>query len=291
MSEQCPDILRCDPQNLRQAMSIHTRKITDACRDKDCVEDLRVYLTAGSQQTLDNAANVRVRSAELLHTYIDVEPVAFDRNHYCIDITFYYRILADAVVGTCRPAALSGLAVFSKRAVLCGEDSRAHIFTSDTRIGEADGCTLSSSSRPTAVVEVLDPMVLSSKVKDACECGTAESVTVQIPAGIRALFDEELTIPATIAACTSRWDSSPSSGWNGMCSWSCRWWNTPSQKRNAATARAAAPKTPAKCSAAFPSPPASSLPPAATGRKKLPAIGINNAAPKGFWPLGANSVI
>ena len=38
-------------------------------------------------------------------------------------------------------------------------------------------------------------MVLSSKVKDACECGTAESVTVQIPAGIRALFDEELTIP------------------------------------------------------------------------------------------------
>ncbi len=50
MSEQCPDILRCDPQDLRQAMSIHTRKITDACRDKDCVEDLRVYLTAGSQR-------------------------------------------------------------------------------------------------------------------------------------------------------------------------------------------------------------------------------------------------
>ena len=23
MSEQCPDILRCDPQNLRQAMSIY----------------------------------------------------------------------------------------------------------------------------------------------------------------------------------------------------------------------------------------------------------------------------
>ena len=157
MSEQCPDILRCDPQDLRQAMSIHTRKITDACRDKDCVEDLRVYLTVSSQETMDSAANVRVRSAQLLHTYIDVEPVAFDRNHYCIDITFYYRILADAVIGTCRPAALSGLAVFSKRAVLCGEDSRAHIFTSDTRIGEADGCTVSSSNRPTAVVEATAP--------------------------------------------------------------------------------------------------------------------------------------
>ncbi|MGM9549355.1 MAG: hypothetical protein ACI3V5_05875 [Faecousia sp.] len=195
MSEQCSDILRCNPQDLRQAMSIHTRKITDACRDKDCVEDLRVYLTCSSQQILDSAANVRVRSAELLYTYIDVEPVAFDRNHYCIDITFYYRILADAVVGSCRPAALCGLAVFSKRAVLCGEDSRAHIFTSDTRIGEADGCTVPSCNRPTAVVEVLDPMVLSSKVKDACEAGTGEAVTVQIPAGIRGLFDEELTTP------------------------------------------------------------------------------------------------
>ena len=124
MSEQCQDTLRCDPGDLRQAMSIHTRKITDACRDKDCVEDLRVHLTCGSQQILDNAANVRVRSAELLYTYIDVEPVAFDRNHYCIDITFYYKILADASTGSCRPATLCGLAVFSKRAVLCGEDSR-----------------------------------------------------------------------------------------------------------------------------------------------------------------------
>ena len=156
MSEQCQDILRCDPGDLRQAMSIHTRKITDSCRDKDCVEDLRVYLTASSQQILDTAANVRVRCAELLHTYIDVEPVAFDRNHYCIDITFYYRILADAMNGPCRPATLCGLAVFSKRAVLCGEDSRAHIFTSDTRIGSPDGCTLSSTNRPTAVVEVTD---------------------------------------------------------------------------------------------------------------------------------------
>ena len=138
---------------VREAVCIHTKKIYSSCRDKDCVEDLRVYLTVSSQQTLDSAANVRVRSAQLLHTYIDVEPVAFDRNHYCIDITFYYRILADAVIGTCRPATLSGLSVFSKRAVLCGEDSRAHIFTSDTRIEEADGCTVFSSNRPTAVVE------------------------------------------------------------------------------------------------------------------------------------------
>ena len=134
MSENRQDALRarCDEP---ETMSIHTRKITDSCRDKDCIEDLRVYLTKGSQCLLDNAASARVRSAELLYTYIDVEPVAFDRNHYCVDVTFYYRILADTIVGSGRPATLYGLAVFSKRAVLCGEDSRAHIYRTDTLLG------------------------------------------------------------------------------------------------------------------------------------------------------------
>ena len=193
MSEQCLDTLRCDPGDLRQAMSIHTRKITDSCRDKDCVEDLRVYLTGASQQLLDSAANVRVRCADLMNAHINVEPVAFDGHHYCIDITFYYRILADTVAGNCRPATLCGLAVFSKRAVLCGEDSRAHIFTSGISSPCNNG-TVSSTNRPTAVVEVLDPMVLSSKVKDSCDCSCCDTVTVQIPSDIRGMFDEELVL-------------------------------------------------------------------------------------------------
>ena len=192
MSEQCLDTLRCSPEDLRQAMSIHTRKITDSCRDKDCIEDLRVYLTSGSQAILDNATGAKVRCAELLYAAIEVEPVAFDCHHYCIDVTFYYRILADATVGCNRPAALYGLAVFSKRAVLCGEDSRAHIFHSSTRIGCADGASMRSFNRPTAVVEVLDPMVLSSQVRDVCDC--KGSPVAQIPGYIRELFDEELVL-------------------------------------------------------------------------------------------------
>ena len=175
-----------------ETMSIPTRKITDSCRDKDCIEDLRVYLTTGSQSLLDSAASARVRSAELLYTYIDVEPVAFDRNHYCVDVTFYYRVLADTVVGSGRPATLYGLAVFSKRAVLCGEESRAHIYRSDTRLGELDGVTRNFANLPTAVVEVLDPMVLSSKVKEVCDCPCQEAV--HIPNGISRLFDEELVL-------------------------------------------------------------------------------------------------
>ena len=156
MSDNNREALCCRPEDLREALSIHTRKITDSCRDKDCIEDLRVYLTTGSQAILDTASGAKVRCADLLYTYIDVEPVAFDRNHYCIDVTFYYRVLADATVGNSRPASLYGLAVFSKRAVLCGEDSGAHIFTSDTRIGRGDGYSRYSANRPTAVVEVTD---------------------------------------------------------------------------------------------------------------------------------------
>ena len=194
MSEQCQDTLRCDPNDIQQAMSIHTRKITDSCRDKDCIEDLRVYLTKGSQCLLDTATCAKVRCAELLYTYIDVEPVAFDRNHYCIDVTFYYRILADATIGTARPAALYGVAVFTKRAVLCGEDSKAHIYRSDTRLYGPDGHTRIYANRPTAVVEVLDPMVLSSKVRDVCECKCRDDAALQLPGPICEMFDDELVI-------------------------------------------------------------------------------------------------
>ena len=184
MSDQNQDFLHCRPEELRQAMSIHTRKITDSCRDKDCIEDLRVYLTTCSQSVLENATSVRVRCAELLHTAMDVTPVAFDRSHYCIEVTFYYRILVDAVVQGCRPATLYGLSVFSKKAVLCGEDAKSHVYLSSQH-GIADNA-------PVAAVEVLDPMVLSSRLKEECGCGCGCEATPLIPQCVREIFDEDL---------------------------------------------------------------------------------------------------
>ena len=148
MSECCHDALGCRPEELCRALAIHTQKITDSCRGKDCIEDLRVYLTRESQTVLDAAGAAKVRSAELIYTTVDVSPLAFHPNHYAIDLTFFYKILADAAVSPCRPAAICGLALFSKRAVLCGENSGAHIFRSD-RPGNAGG------SLPTAVVEAM----------------------------------------------------------------------------------------------------------------------------------------
>lgn len=186
--------IHCCPEDLNEALSIHARKITDSCRDKDCIEDLRVYLTKGSQALLECATGAKVRCADLLYTYIDVEPVAFDKNHYCIDVTFYYRIFADATIGAARPAALYGLAMFTKRAVLCGEESKAHIFTSNTKLSAPDGLSRYSTNLPTAIVEVLDPMVLSSKIRDICDNQCAESTVAQIPTEICKFFDDEIVL-------------------------------------------------------------------------------------------------
>lgn len=191
MPDYVQGCVHCGPEDLQNALSVHTRKITDSCRDKDCIEGLRVYLTRGSQAILDTAAGAKVRCADLVYAAVDVEPVAFDRNHYCIDVTFYYRVLADATIGTCRPAALYGLAVFSKRAVLCGEESRARIFTSE---GSGGALLCQNSNYPTAVVEALDPMVLSSRVKELCDGGNRENTVVQIPANVLELFDDELVL-------------------------------------------------------------------------------------------------
>ena len=184
MSERCHDTLECRPEDLHYALAIHTQKITDSCRDKDCIEDLRVYLTRESQAVLDTAAAAKVRSAELIYTAIDVSPVAFHRNHYAIDLTFYYKIIADAAVGPCRPAAICGLALFSKRAVLCGENTGAHIFRSDCP-GNLGGNT------PTAVVEVLDPMVLGSRV---CAVQVCEPCSLTIPVDVQTMFGDELVL-------------------------------------------------------------------------------------------------
>ena len=262
MADQCTDTLRCSPNDLRQAMSIHTRKITDSCRDKDCIEDLPVYLTASSQRTLEGSAGTRVRCAELLSTYIDVSPVTFDRSHYCIDITFFYRVLADTVIGTSRPAALCGLAVFTKRVVLCGEESRAHIYRSDRR---TDGL----ANRPTAVVEALDPMVLSSRVRDVCDCLPRESCPVQLPEWVKNQFDEDLVMQPDRRKLyvTLGQFSIVRLERDAQLIVPVMDYSIP--PRNAVTPRAA-PKTPANFSAASPSPPPNSPPKAATAKPSAP---------------------
>ena len=162
MPDQTP---ACDLSGIREAVCIHTKKVTDACRDKDCIEDLRVYLTRESQAILDRSNTARARCVELIHTDIRVEAVPYNNGFYTLDITFFYRVVADVTVGGTRPTTIYGLAVFSKRAMLFGGDGAAKVFTNHTQ-----PCKGRCNCMPHAVVEVVDPMVLASSVVDACNC-------------------------------------------------------------------------------------------------------------------------
>ena len=138
MSDTSQTAQTCDLRGIREAVCVHTDKITDSCLAKDCIEDLRVYLTLDSQRALDGAASARARYVELMHVSVQVEPVPYNTGHYTVDITYYYRVLGEtSATGSC-PNTITGLAVFSKRLVLFGGESRAKTFLPQ----QADHCEL-----------------------------------------------------------------------------------------------------------------------------------------------------
>lgn len=187
MAEQTP---ACDLSGIREAVCIHTKKVLDACRDKDCVEDLRVYLTRDSQGILDRCANARARCVELIHTDIQVEAVPYNNGFYTLDLTFFYRVVADVTIGGNRPTTVYGLAVFPKRALLFGGDGSAKIFSSGScQCKSRTGCSM-----PHAVVEVVDPMVLASSVVDSCNCCCTCPDLPDLPQCVLGWFDDELVL-------------------------------------------------------------------------------------------------
>ena len=141
-----------DCAGIREAVCVHTRKIMDACRDKDCIEDLRVYLTKSSQCALDRACNVKAGCAELLFVSTNVEPICFNKGFYTVDVRYFYKITADAFVGAARPVEITGLAVFDKRVILFGSEGCSKTFTSDMVL---DCANLPQANQPLAVVEAV----------------------------------------------------------------------------------------------------------------------------------------
>ena len=184
----------CDATGIREAVCIHTQKIFDSCRDKDCAEDLRFYPTVSSQTVIDRAISLKAGRAELLYAYIDVEPVGFNRGFFTVDVRYFYRVTADAFLGAARPVTVTGLAVFDKRAILFGSEGSAKVFTSDAAT-DVPSIQLPTVNLPTAVVEAVDPLILGIRLVDAAETTPGgEGSGGDIPAGIAGAFPEALNM-------------------------------------------------------------------------------------------------
>ena len=145
-----------DSCGIREAVCIHTKKIFDSCRDKDCIEDLRFYPKLSCVETLNRAQSVKAGSAKLLYVYVDVEPVSFNRGFYTVDMRFFYSVTLQAYTSCPAPVTVEGLCVFDKRVILFGSEGSAKIFSSKYRSGEPDIPMLRRSNLPEAVVDSID---------------------------------------------------------------------------------------------------------------------------------------
>ena len=184
----------CDLRGIREAVCVHTDKISDSCLAKDCIEDLQVYLTVPSQQALDCAVSAKARYVELLHVGVHVETVPYSTGYYTVDLTFSYRVIADASAAGGRPTTVTGLAIFSKRLVMFGGETSARSFSSRSGVSCLCKQAIQAGNVPEAIVEVVDPMILGSRVQEVCSCNCCPPSPPVIPEAILGCFEEQLVL-------------------------------------------------------------------------------------------------
>lgn len=152
-NRKCSDNCGTD---FREAVCIHTDKIYDSCRDKDCLENIRVYLTSCGQEIVDKAINVKCTKAEVIWVFSDIEPVPFNRGFYSVDLKYFFRVTLAVFTGMGRPTEVEGLATFDKKVILFGSEGNAKIFASKFKEDAFDPQLWRKTNLPHAVVEVAD---------------------------------------------------------------------------------------------------------------------------------------
>ena len=121
----------CAPSgDFKEAVCIDAGRVYDSCCDRDCLEDLRCFFLPETQALIDNALSVRLRSAEVLNVYIDVEPVNFNKGYYSCDLTFFFLLSFDLYTSTrgC-PTVINGIASFNKKVILFGSDGNVKTYS------------------------------------------------------------------------------------------------------------------------------------------------------------------
>ena len=182
----------CDT-NFKEAVCIHTDKVYDSCRDKDCLENIRVYFTSCGQSVIDEAISVKCTKAEIIWVFSDIEAVPFNRGYYSIDLKYFFRIKLAVFTGAGRPTEVEGLASFDKKVILFGSEGNAKIFESRYKEDAFDPQLWKKTNMPHAVVEVVDPITLGAKVVDVKDkkscCCDDDFDLASIPSSVSRIFD------------------------------------------------------------------------------------------------------
>lgn len=164
----------------RDSVCIDCRRVLDSCRDKDCFEDVRVFLTEYGQEVVEKAGSIRVKSAKVVWTALHVEPVQFNRGFFQIYVRFYVKVVCEVCVCPGKSQDIEGIAVCEKKVILYGSEGSVSIYRSDPI--NASFCQPYdehySNNLPIAVCEVVDPVSLGVKLmcdpKPCCCCCAAD---------------------------------------------------------------------------------------------------------------------
>ena len=162
----------------RGTVCIDTHRVLDSCRDRDCYEDVRVYLTGFGQDILATATSIRTKCVKTLWAYVGIDEVPFNQGFYQITIKYYILVELEACLGISRTQTLKGLTTLEKTVILYGGEGNTTTYRSsplNTYCDIGDRDTVGTNA-PTAVVETVEPVILGTKVKEcdcccACDCG------------------------------------------------------------------------------------------------------------------------
>ncbi len=189
--------------NCNEAVCIQTGQIYDSCKEKECLENLRVYLCGPGQSLVDRAVSVKPKDAELIWVFPTVEAVPFNKGFYAVDMKFFFKVTLDVYTNVCTSTRVCGLATYNKKVVLFGSEGNSKVFTSPAS-GECefDPSQWQRTNMPKAVVSAVDPIVLSVKLVeacDACSCGCGcenghEVAMDAFPRSVQRIFDDALVL-------------------------------------------------------------------------------------------------
>ena len=184
---------------LRETFGVEAGRILDACRDRDCYEDVRVYLTADGEDLITKTGSVRVKKACISGANIVTSPVQFNSGFYTVDVKYYVNCVFEVCVPIGVSREFDGVAVVEKRVVLYGGESNVNVFRSNADGGSycaVPDLVCCSKKNPEAIVEVLEPVVLGAKILDSasdchcccCCCDIPSQISDQVNG---ALLDED----------------------------------------------------------------------------------------------------
>lgn len=108
----------CEP------VCINVSRIYDSCGAKDCLSNLPVMFTEANQKIIDGACSVKISNVRIITSTVDVEPVAFHRGFYSVDMMYYFAVTVEAYTAAgAIPETVTGLAMYGKRVVLYGGEA------------------------------------------------------------------------------------------------------------------------------------------------------------------------